>query len=54
MTKQTPDDPALSPCRYLVVHRLASSQKLLDYVESLHSTLMTAAANDELYRLSSR
>ncbi len=52
--KETPEDPALCPCRYLVVHRLASSQDLLDYVTSLHATLMTSAANDELYRLSSR
>ena len=54
IVKEPPEDPGLSPCRYLVVHRLASSQELLDYVKSLHSTLIASAANDELYRLSSR
>src|SRR2546430_9058470 len=44
-------DPAMSPCRYLVVHRAASSDALLDYVRALHPELVAASGADELYRL---
>jgi hypothetical protein len=44
-------DTATAPCRYLVVHRSASSGPLLDYVRSLRPALVAASGDDELYRL---
>jgi hypothetical protein len=44
-------DVAASPCRYLVVHRAASSAALLSYIDSLSVKPIAKAGDDELYRL---
>jgi hypothetical protein len=52
--RDTRDAAALSPCRYLVVHRSTAAPALLDYVASLRPTLIASFGDDELYRLSIR
>jgi hypothetical protein len=44
-------DIAASPCRYLVVHRAASSSALLSYIKSLAVAPVGSFGDDELYRL---
>jgi hypothetical protein len=56
MSDRRPAEPravgaATAPCRYLVVHRAASSSELLAYIRQLPADLIATDDARDLYRL---